>query len=97
MPIDPGLVLIVALAATAVSVVLFAASQRRIGAIVRRLDTLQVNVGYRCNQSCLHCHVNAGPTRTEAMTRETADQVLAYLEASGAAIDPCHRKDAGEP
>ena len=41
MPIDPGLVLIVALAATAVSVVLFAASQRRIGAIVRRLDTLQ--------------------------------------------------------
>ena len=30
-----------------------------------RLDTLQVNLGYRCNQSCLHCHVNAGPKRTE--------------------------------
>jgi hypothetical protein len=29
------------------------------------LDTLQVNLGYRCNQSCLHCHVNAGPNRTE--------------------------------
>ncbi|MGZ8269242.1 MAG: arsenosugar biosynthesis radical SAM (seleno)protein ArsS, partial [Burkholderiales bacterium] len=31
----------------------------------RALDTLQVNVGYRCNQTCAHCHVNAGPTRTE--------------------------------
>ena len=51
----------------------------------RRLETLQVNVGYACNQTCLHCHVNAGPTRTEAMTRETADQVLDYLAASGAA------------
>ena len=50
----------------------------------RKLETLQVNVGYVCNQACLHCHVNAGPTRTEAMTREVADQVLAYLEASGA-------------
>jgi uncharacterized Fe-S cluster-containing radical SAM superfamily enzyme len=28
----------------------------------RRLQTLQVNLGYKCNQSCLHCHVNAGPT-----------------------------------
>jgi hypothetical protein len=35
----------------------------------RRLDTLQVNLGYRCNQSCLHCHVNAGPTRSEQMDR----------------------------
>ena len=50
----------------------------------RRLETLQVNLGYVCNQTCLHCHVNAGPTRTEAMTRETADQVLEYLRASGA-------------
>jgi radical SAM/Cys-rich protein len=50
----------------------------------RKLETLQVNVGYVCNQSCLHCHVNAGPTRTEMMTREVADQVLAYLDASGA-------------
>jgi len=32
-----------------------------------RLDTLQVNLGYKCNQSCLHCHVNAGPNRTEMM------------------------------
>jgi len=51
----------------------------------RRLETLQVNVGYVCNQTCLHCHVNAGPTRTESMSRQTIDQVLAYLAASGAA------------
>ena len=50
----------------------------------RRVETLQVNVGYVCNQTCLHCHVNAGPTRTESMSRETADQVLEYLTASGA-------------
>src|SRR5262245_64594460 len=45
-----------------------------------RLDTLQVNVGYRCNQSCVHCHVNAGPNRTEEMDGETVDVVLAFLE-----------------
>ncbi|HZP79621.1 MAG TPA: arsenosugar biosynthesis radical SAM (seleno)protein ArsS [Pseudolabrys sp.] len=44
-----------------------------------RLDTLQINVGYRCNQSCVHCHVNAGPTRTEEMSAEVADLVLAFL------------------
>ena len=44
-----------------------------------RLDTLQVNVGYRCNQSCFHCHVNAGPNRTEEMTAEVADVVLDFL------------------
>ena len=48
----------------------------------RTVDTLQVNLGYRCNQSCLHCHVNAGPNRTEEMTRETVDAVLAFLAAS---------------
>jgi radical SAM/Cys-rich protein len=48
----------------------------------RRLDTLQVNVGYKCNQSCVHCHVNAGPTRTEMMAREIADEVLAFLLAA---------------
>jgi radical SAM/Cys-rich protein len=45
-----------------------------------RLATLQVNLGYRCNQSCFHCHVNAGPNRTEAMSSETVDLVLAVLE-----------------
>lgn len=45
-----------------------------------RLDTLQVNLGYRCNQSCVHCHVNAGPNRTEEMSGETAEIVLRLLE-----------------
>ena len=48
-----------------------------------RLETLQVNLGYKCNQTCVHCHVNAGPTRTEEMDRETMHIVLRYLEASG--------------
>ena len=50
----------------------------------RRLETLQVNLGYRCNQRCSHCHVNAGPTRSEQMNGETVDVVLAFLAASGA-------------
>jgi radical SAM/Cys-rich protein len=45
-----------------------------------RLETLQVNVGYRCNQSCVHCHVNAGPHRTEEMDGATVDLVLAFLD-----------------
>jgi len=44
-----------------------------------KLDTLQINVGYRCNQSCFHCHVNAGPNRTEEMPVAVADTVLAFL------------------
>ena len=43
------------------------------------LSTLQVNLGYVCNLSCVHCHVNAGPTRTESMALETIDQVLALV------------------
>src|SRR5882672_2735330 len=45
-----------------------------------RLETLQVNLGYKCNQSCLHCHVNAGPARTEMMSRETLSDVFVFLE-----------------
>jgi radical SAM/Cys-rich protein len=45
----------------------------------RKLETLQVNVGYRCNQSCFHCHVNAGPHRNEEMTGDIADLVLDFL------------------
>jgi radical SAM/Cys-rich protein len=47
----------------------------------RALATLQVNLGYRCNQACHHCHVNAGPDRKEMMARETIDEVLRVLEA----------------
>jgi|SRR5882672_3189432 len=44
-----------------------------------RLDTLQINLGYRCNQSCVHCHVAAGPDRTEQMSAATVDAVLGCL------------------
>lgn len=50
------------------------------------VETLQVNLGYKCNQSCLHCHVNAGPSRTEQMNLETVESVLRYLEASGTRV-----------
>jgi radical SAM/Cys-rich protein len=45
-----------------------------------RLEVLQVNLGYRCNLSCTHCHVNAGPSRTEQMDSETVDLVLHFTE-----------------
>ena len=48
----------------------------------RTVETLQINLGYRCNQSCVHCHVNAGPNRKEEMTAETVDAVIAFLSAS---------------
>lgn len=48
----------------------------------KSLEILQVNLGYRCNQTCVHCHVNAGPHRKENMTRETVDQVLDFLRAA---------------
>tara|TARA_R110000823_G_scaffold132777_8_gene261320 strand:+ start:10866 stop:11822 length:957 start_codon:yes stop_codon:yes gene_type:complete len=51
-------------------------------------DTLQVNLGYLCNMSCAHCHVDAGPQRTEQMDLDTVNQVLAVLDAgSFAALD----------
>ncbi len=48
------------------------------------LETLQINLGYICNQRCVHCHVNAGPNRTETMSPKTASVVLRFLAASGA-------------
>ena len=44
--------------------------------------TLQVNLGKRCNQACHHCHVEAGPKRTEVMSRAVAERVIALLAAS---------------
>jgi radical SAM/Cys-rich protein len=44
------------------------------------LSALQVNLGYRCNQSCVHCHVNAGPHRTEEMDSTTLNEVIRFLE-----------------
>lgn len=46
----------------------------------KALDTLQVNLGYLCNLSCLHCHVGAGPKRTELMERGNIDLILEFLE-----------------
>ena len=44
-----------------------------------QLHTLQVNLGYLCNLSCVHCHVNAGPTRTELMSAETVEIIKRVL------------------
>jgi radical SAM/Cys-rich protein len=49
----------------------------------RTLETLQVNLGYRCNQSCVHCHVNAGPGRKEQMDDATIDLIPRVLAARG--------------
>ena len=58
--------------------------QTRFPAIARtRLDTLQVNLGYKCNQTCLHCHVNAGPNRTEMMADDMLALVPQVLAARG--------------
>jgi radical SAM/Cys-rich protein len=48
-----------------------------------RLEILQVNLGYRCNQACLHCHVDAGPNRTEEMPPDVVEDVLRFAGASG--------------
>lgn len=47
-----------------------------------RIETLQLNLGRRCNQTCRHCHVDAGPERTEQMSRETMEQCLEALRGS---------------
>ena len=44
------------------------------------LDTLQVNLGYLCNQQCLHCHVNAGPKRKENMSSSTVEKIIQFLK-----------------
>lgn len=46
----------------------------------KSLEILQLNLGYLCNLSCVHCHVSAGPKRTELMSREVIEQVLALAE-----------------
>ncbi|MGH7915379.1 MAG: arsenosugar biosynthesis radical SAM (seleno)protein ArsS [Candidatus Binataceae bacterium] len=60
-------------------------SQNGLGSLTRaKATTLQVNVGKLCNQACHHCHVDAGPTRTERMERTTAERVLELLAHSPA-------------
>lgn len=48
----------------------------------KALEILQVNLGYKCNQSCLHCHVNAGPGRTEMMSQVTVEALLCFIDSS---------------
>ncbi len=59
----------------------FAEELRSRGRALRRgpARVLQLNVGKKCNQTCAHCHVNAGPARTEAMSRATVDKILSWL------------------
>ncbi len=62
----------------------FARRLRENGGPLRRtiIDTIQVNLGKVCNQACSHCHVDAGPKRTESMGAEAIERILALLEAS---------------
>ena len=46
----------------------------------RQLETLQINIGLRCNQACLHCHVNSNPYRKEKMDKDTIALVMEYLQ-----------------
>ncbi|PWH83477.1 radical SAM protein [Algibacter marinivivus] len=50
----------------------------------KKLEILQINVGYMCNQVCDHCHVDAGPDRKEIMTRDTMRQCLDVIKNTGA-------------
>ena len=50
------------------------------------IQTVQVNIGLACNLACLHCHVESGPKRTEAMSPETLQDVLRVVDASGARL-----------
>ena len=68
------------LARSAFDAALMQAGQFPLSAV--RVDTLQINVGKRCNQACKHCHVDAGPNRTEEMSRETAALVVEALRKS---------------
>ncbi|MDG1049875.1 MAG: arsenosugar biosynthesis radical SAM protein ArsS [Planctomycetota bacterium] len=52
----------------------------------RGIEILQLNLGRRCNLTCVHCHVDAGPDRKEDMSRATAERCLEVMEASGAGV-----------
>ncbi len=51
-----------------------------------KVETLQVNLGYQCNQSCTHCHVDAGPNRKEMMTADNINVVIDYIKAQNISI-----------
>ena len=47
-----------------------------------KLHTIQINLGYKCNQACIHCHVNAGPKRKEMMDIKTIDEIVEFIKRS---------------
>ena len=47
-----------------------------------KLQTLQINIGLKCNQQCLHCHVNASPKRTEMMSLDTINEVKSFIQTN---------------
>ncbi|MCP4580422.1 MAG: radical SAM/Cys-rich domain protein [candidate division Zixibacteria bacterium] len=49
----------------------------------KTLDTIQINVGKLCNQACLHCHVEAGPRRTEIMSKDIMAKCLNIIKSEG--------------
>ena len=49
-----------------------------------KLEIIQINLGYKCNLACLHCHVNASPKRTELMDKETIDLIFDFADKTGA-------------
>ena len=51
-----------------------------------KVETLQVNLGYQCNQSCTHCHVDAGPNRKEMMTTENIDVIAIYMQTQNISV-----------
>jgi len=52
----------------------------------RAMRTLQINLGKLCNQTCIHCHVGAGPGRKEVMSAETAGRVIAWMHENRPAV-----------
>ena len=58
------------------------------------ISVLQINVGKRCNQTCRHCHVDAGPDRTEVMPPDVVDACLRFLDASDIPTRRHHRRRA---
>lgn len=54
--------------------------ERGEGLQAREISTVQVNVGYRCNQACKHCHIAAHPDRQEIMGKETMDVILSVMK-----------------
>ncbi len=57
--------------------------EQRSGTLTRlRLETLQVNLGALCNLACTHCHVEAGPNRTEVMDQQTAQHIGGFLQSN---------------